>query len=99
LEVARDDDLDHPAAGGGLDGLVLELLLRGDHVLLHLLNLLQHLVHVGRLGHQTAPSWSGSSRISSASNSALRRSSSSASGSAGASTTAGSSSQVSMLIC
>src|SRR3954452_12990921 len=102
LQVPGHDDLHHPAAGRGLDGLVLELLLGGDHVLLHLLDLLEHLVHVGRLGHQAAPSGSGSSRISSAANSALRRSIRSASGSAGAvSAAAGasSSSRASTVIC
>src|SRR3954468_11354345 len=50
-EVARDLDLHHPAARGGLDLLVLELLLRLEHVLLHLLDLLHHLLHVRGLGH------------------------------------------------
>src|SRR5438477_3764216 len=72
-EVAGHLDLHHPAAGRGLDLLVLELLLRGHHVLLHLLDLLEHLLHV-RLGHQAPPSFSsGSGRISSASNSATNR--------------------------
>src|SRR4051812_29907871 len=75
-EVAGDLDLDHPAAGGGLDLLVLELLLRLHHVLLHLLDLAHHLLHVRGLGHQASPSLlsSGSGTISSASNSDLRRS-------------------------
>src|SRR4051794_4477372 len=47
-EVAGHLDLDHPAARGGLDLLVLELLLRLEHVLLHLLDLLHHLLHVRR---------------------------------------------------
>ena len=51
-EVAGDLDGDHPAAGRGLDLLVLELLLGGLHVLLHLLDLLEHLLHVRRLRHQ-----------------------------------------------
>src|SRR3954471_4341480 len=50
-EVAGHLDLDHPAARGGLDLLVLELLLRLEHVLLHLLDLLHHLLHVRGLGH------------------------------------------------
>ena len=51
-EVAGDLDGDHAAAGRGLDLLVLELLLGGHHVRLHLLDLLEHLLHVGRLRHQ-----------------------------------------------
>ena len=50
LEVTGDLDRHHPAAGGGLDDLVLELLLGLHHLGLHLLDLLEHLVHV-RLGH------------------------------------------------
>src|SRR4029078_9220245 len=46
LAVARRGDGDHPAAGARLDGLVLELFLRLLHLALHLLDLLQHLVHV-----------------------------------------------------
>src|SRR4051812_7216064 len=75
-EVAADRDLHHAAAGGGLHLLVLELLLRGSHVLLHLLDLAHHLLHV-RLGHQAPPgvgvSGSGSGRISSAPNSSMKR--------------------------
>ena len=55
LQVAADLHRHHAAAGGGLDDLVLELLLGGLHVLLHLLDLLQHLLHVRHarlLGHQ-----------------------------------------------
>src|SRR5919107_507950 len=51
-EVPGDLDLDHPAARGGLDLLVLELLLRLHHLLLHLLDLPHHLLHVRGLGHQ-----------------------------------------------
>src|SRR3954468_6201067 len=74
-EVARHLDLDHAAAGGGLDLLVLELLLGLHHVLLHLLDLAHHLLHVRGLGHQASPSLlgSGSGTISSASNSDLKR--------------------------
>ena len=81
-EVAADLDGDHPAAGGGLDLLVLELLLRRQHVLLHLLDLLHHLLHV-RLGHQAGPWGSGSGTISSASNSCTMRATSSSPASSG----------------
>src|SRR3954451_10194690 len=74
-EVAAHLHGDHAAAGGRLDGLVLELLLRGHHVVLHLLDLLHHVGHVRRLGHQALGSSSG--RISSASNSDTRRATSS----------------------
>lgn len=51
--LAGRDDLDHAPAGGGLHAaLVLELVLRGGHLLLHLLGLLEHLVEVGRQRHQ-----------------------------------------------
>src|SRR4051794_5982529 len=75
-QVARDDGLDHAAAGRRLDALLLErllrLLLRGHH----LLGLLEHLLDVGRLGHQLSVS---SGMTSSASKSARRRASSSSS--------------------
>src|SRR6185312_9601893 len=96
-EVAGDLDLDHPSARGGLDLLVLELLLRLHHVLLHLLHLAHHLLHVRRLGHQASPSFSssGSGTISSASNSVTKRAtiSSSEGGCATTSATSGSSSR------
>src|SRR2546429_46233 len=76
LKVAGDDDPDHPAAGGGLDALVLERRLRGLHVLLHLLHLLEHLLHVRRLGHQAWRSSSGSSSASNSSRKCLTSSSS-----------------------
>src|SRR4051812_11237385 len=92
-EVARHLDLDHAAAGGGLDLLVLELLLRLHHVLLHLLDLAHHLLHVRGLGHQASPSLlgSGSGTISSASNSVTKRAtiSSSEGGACGAASSAG----------
>src|SRR5919204_175749 len=77
-EIARDLDGDHPAARRGLDLLVLELLLGSHHVLLHLLDLLEHLLHVGRLRHQACPfrssdSGSSSGTISSASKARLKR--------------------------
>ena len=75
LEVARHDDLDHAAAGRGLDALVLELLLRGHHVFLHLLRLLEQRVRLGGWGIRTPPR-AGSS---SASNSRLNCSTSSSS--------------------
>ena len=81
-ELAGGDDLDHAAAGRCLDALVLERLLRGRHVLLHLLDLLEHLLHV-RLGrHQDVSSGSSSGRIS-ASNSSTNRSISSSADSVG----------------
>ena len=53
------DDLDHAAAGAGLDALGLErllgLLLRGEHRL----RLGEHLLEVGRLRHQVCSSGSG----------------------------------------
>src|SRR3954470_5324981 len=85
-EFPRRDDLHHAPAGRGLDALVLEGLLRLHHLLLHLLDLLEHLLHV-RLGrHQGVPWGSGSDsgRIS-ASNSSTKRSISSSSDSARAS--------------
>ncbi len=75
LEVAAHHDLDHAAAGGRLDLLVLELLLRGHHVGLHLLGLLQQGVQVRGLGHQD----SSSAGSSSASNSRMKVSMSSSS--------------------
>src|SRR5918994_3736336 len=72
LELAADLHRDHPAAGAGLDNLVLQLLLSLGHVGLHLLDLLHHLVQV-RLPHQLLSS-SGSSKTSSAANSSRRRS-------------------------
>src|SRR5215218_7872700 len=80
LEVAAHRDLDHAAAGGRLDELVLELLLRGHHLFLHLLRLLQQGSDVGRLGHHD----SSSAGSSSASNSRMKASTSSSSESAGA---------------
>ena len=74
LEVAGHHDLDHAAAGGRLDALVLEPLLRLHHLLLHLLRLLEQGVEV-RLGHQD----SSSAGSSSASNSRMKRSMSSSS--------------------
>src|SRR4051794_190035 len=85
-ELARRDDLDHAPARRGLDAFVLEGLLRRHHVLLHLLDLLEHLLHVGLGRHQGVSSGSGSDsgRIS-ASNSSTKRSISSSSDSARAS--------------
>src|SRR5688500_18152753 len=80
LELSRHHDLDRAAAGGRFDALVLQLLLRLRHLGLHLLDLLEHLVHVRRLRHRQVPS--SSSKTSSALNSAFRRSSSSSSESA-----------------
>ena len=57
-ELAGGDDLDHAAARGRLDPLVLERLLRGHHLLLHLLDLLEHLLHVGLGRHQDVSSGS-----------------------------------------
>src|SRR4051795_8240024 len=54
-EVAGHLDLHHPAAGGGVDLLVLERLLGLEHVLLHLLDLLHHLLHVRGLRHLALP--------------------------------------------
>src|SRR3954470_10891307 len=92
-EVDRDLDLDHAAARGSLDLLVLELLLGLEHVLLHLLDLLHHLLHVRRLRHQLSPSlWSsGSGTISWASNSDTKRATISSSDGGGGGATAGSS--------
>ena len=75
LEVAAHHDLDHAAARGRLDLLVLELLLRGGHVGLHLLRLLEQGVEVRGLGHQD----SSSAGSSSASNSRMKVSMSSSS--------------------
>src|SRR3954468_17565016 len=75
--LPRGDDLDHAATRRGLDLLVLELLLRGGHLLLELLGLLEHLVEVGRHGHQW---WSSPSDSSWASNSSMKRAISSSSG-------------------
>src|SRR5215212_6214956 len=85
LEVARHLDGDHPAAGARLHDLVLELLLRLRHLLLHLLGLTHELVEVGLLGHlgHSSPGGVSSSKISRAPNSPLRRSSSSSSLSSG----------------
>src|SRR5439155_16562213 len=47
LQVTGHLHLDHAAAGGGLDHLVFELVLRLHHVSLHLLDLLHHLVEIG----------------------------------------------------
>src|ERR687898_1768383 len=69
LQLAADLHGDHPAAGAGLNDLVLQLLLSLGHVGLHLLDLLHHLVQV-RLSHQSF----SSSKTSSASNSARSRS-------------------------
>ena len=54
LHVAGHGHLDHPPTRAGLDDLVLELLLRLGHLSLHLLGLLEDLIHVGPLGHQPA---------------------------------------------
>src|SRR5215218_2211633 len=70
LQVPADLHGHHAAARRGFDDLVLQRLLRGNHVRLHLLDLLEHLLHV-RLRHQAPPS---SSISSSASNSATKRS-------------------------
>ena len=75
LEVAGHHDLDHAPAGRRLDPLVLELLLRGHHLFLHLLGLLEQGSDVGRLGHQD----SSSAGSSSASNSRMNVSMSSSS--------------------
>src|SRR5215217_86099 len=75
LEVAAHRDLDHAAAGRSLDELVLELLLSGQHLFLHLLRLLQQRSEVGRLGHHD----SSSAGSSSASNSRMKASTSSSS--------------------
>src|SRR5215208_6729150 len=77
LEVAAHLDGDHAAAGTGLDGGALQLLLRLGHLGLHLLDLLHHLVEVGLLGHDQVPS--SSSTTSVAPNSERSRSSSSSS--------------------
>src|SRR5205823_13380798 len=61
LAAAGRDHLDHPAARGRLDGLVLQLVLRLLHLLLHLLHLLEHLVHVHP--HPTHSSTSRASKI------------------------------------
>ena len=45
LHLAVDSHLDHAAAGRGVDGLGLEVLLRGGKLLLHLASLLHHLLH------------------------------------------------------
>ena len=45
-QVAAHLHLDHAAAGAGLDHLVFELLLRLQHLLLHLLRLFHQGVHV-----------------------------------------------------
>ena len=79
LEVAAHRDLHHAAAGRGLDDLVLQLLLGGEHLLLHLLRLLQQGSEVGRLGHHD----SSSAGSSSASNSRMKASTSSSSDSSG----------------
>ncbi len=50
LHLALSGDLDHAAAGRGVDGLGLEVLLRGGKLLLHLAGLLHHLLHV-HTGH------------------------------------------------
>src|SRR5207302_4932842 len=73
-QVAGHLDRDHAPACRGLHHLVLERLLGGEHVLLHLLGLLEDLLHV-RLGHQplTSPSLGSSSKTSSASNSSMKR--------------------------
>src|SRR5215211_712567 len=87
-QVAAHLHLDHPAAGARLDDLVLELLLLGGHVRLHLLELLHHRIQVepaGPLrspGHPVASFGSASvaslvTSISLASNSDLKRSMSS----------------------
>ena len=73
LEVAGHLNGDHPAAGRGLDVLVLELLLRGDHVLPASSGPAGASCSCWRLGHQAGPPGRGRRRISSASNSALRR--------------------------
>src|SRR5919112_5524478 len=79
--VAREHDPDHAAAGGRLDGLGLELLLRLLLLGEHRLGLLEHLVEVGRLGHQVDSSSGGRT---SASNSSTKRLTSSSSVSWGA---------------
>ncbi len=91
LQIAGHLDLHHAAAGGRLDRLVLELLLGGHHVGLHLLDLLEHLLHV-RLGHQWA-SASSSWVSSSASNASLKRAITSSSVSGGGSSAIASSSR------
>ena len=54
---------DHAASGGCLEDFVLQLLLGCLHVLLHLLDLLKHLLHVSHarlLWHlRSPPRWSG----------------------------------------
>ena len=67
---------DHAAAGRGLDLGRRQLLLRARHVGLHLLDLPEHLLHVG-LGHQ--PSSSSLPGSSSAPNSSFKRATSSSS--------------------
>src|SRR5205807_2392626 len=64
-----------PAAGRGLDGLLRELLLSLRHLRLHLLRLLEQLVHVEALAH------SSTSRASKVSLTSATRSSSLAAGS------------------
>src|SRR4051795_9037211 len=61
VHVARHRHLDHAAAGARLDDLLLELLLGLGHLGLHLLGLLEELVHVRTLGHQPASLSRGSS--------------------------------------
>src|SRR3954447_2077376 len=61
VHVARHRHLDHAAAGARLDDLLLELLLGLGHLGLHLLGLLEDLVHVRSLGHQPASLSRGSS--------------------------------------
>ena len=80
--VARHRDLDHPAAGRRLDLLLLEFLLRLLLLREHRLRLGEHLLKVGRLGHQVCSSGSGGS--SSASNSSMNRCTRSSSDSFGA---------------
>src|SRR5215208_539375 len=82
-QVARDDDLDHAAAGGRLDGLGLELLLRLLLLGEHRLRLLEHLVEVGRLGHQVDSSSGGRTSASNSSTKRLTSSSSLSWGGAG----------------
>src|SRR3954453_14272044 len=69
--VAREDDLDHPAARRRVDRLLLEFLLRLLLLREHRLRFGEHLLKVGRLGHQVCSSGSGGS--SSASNSSMNR--------------------------